>query len=67
MIRIIHCAVAITAGAAAIVAQAEQIYERRMGDWSVSCQAEEYGFQGCEGCCHGNAPAQLMLYAISVR
>lgn len=48
MIRIIQCAVAITAGAGAITAQAEQIYERRMGDWSVSCQAEEYGFQGCE-------------------
>ena len=32
---------------ASISAQAEQIYERRMGDWSVICHAQEYGFQGC--------------------
>jgi hypothetical protein len=45
---VIQCLVAITAVAVLTGAEAKQVYERRMGDWSVSCQVEEYGFQGCE-------------------
>lgn len=48
VIWVIQCLVAITAVAGVTGAEAKQVYERRMGDWSVSCQVEEYGFQGCE-------------------